>query len=167
MFTLTRPEGNNIRKGSVTLVIPGLDLDEIRRVWRESFNGCRHLVTNDTFNDPITIPLRAIRRVENDVTRNLAVRLLGRLPIQIYGRRILFDWNDRQIPRWRRRGRLKSRVRYYQTPRTFPPILLHNNKMIKLLLKQETFVFTYLDDLYGEFKLSIGFQVVQHAIKHR
>jgi len=48
---------DNVGERAVALVVARLDLDEIRRVRRETFNGGRHLVADDTFDDPIAITL--------------------------------------------------------------------------------------------------------------
>ena len=62
---------DNVGERAVALVVARLDLDEIRRVRRETFNSGRHLVADDTFHHPIAITLWAIRRVEDDVTLNV------------------------------------------------------------------------------------------------
>ena len=121
--TSTGAEGNNIGEGTVSFVISGLNFDEIRSVGREALDGGGHLVTDDPFDDPIAIPLRTVRRVEDDVSRDLAVGLFGRLPIQVDGRRVLFDGHDGEIPRRGRRRRLERRVGHHQTPRTLLAIL--------------------------------------------
>ena len=122
-LTATGAEGNHIREGTVSLAVSGLDLDEVRSVGREAFNSGRHLIANDTFDDPIAIPLGAIGRVEDDVASNLAVGLLGRLPIQVDGRWILLDRNDGEVARGRGRRRLERLIGHHQTPRTFFTIL--------------------------------------------
>ena len=48
---------DNVGERAVALVVARLDLDEIRRVRRETFNSGRHLVADDTFHHPIAITL--------------------------------------------------------------------------------------------------------------
>ena len=67
-LTWISPKWNNVGEGTVALVIASLNLNEIRRVWRETFDCGRHLITDHTFNHPVTITLRTIRRVKDDVT---------------------------------------------------------------------------------------------------
>jgi len=97
--TWTGAEGNHIGKWAISFAIPGLDFDEKGSIQSKAFDGGRHLIANDAFNDPIAIALGTIGRVENDISCNLAVRLLGRLPIQVDGRWIVLDRNDGEIAR--------------------------------------------------------------------
>lgn len=62
------PEGNDVGERSVALVIPGLDLDEIGCVGCEALDSSGHLVTHYALHDPVAVPLRAVRRIEYDVT---------------------------------------------------------------------------------------------------
>lgn len=150
-------ELNDAGERSVALVVPGLDFDKIGRVGCQTFNGGCHFIANDTFNYPITIALRTVRRVKDNVTwqfqvkphvRNftlpkltlrgkklenfltsyLSVGLFGWLPIQVDCRGIFFDRDDRQIPRWWRRSRLECGVWHNQTPRTLSPVLKIDTK---------------------------------------
>ncbi len=53
---------------TVALVVPGLDFDKVSRVRRQAFDGCRHFIADDAFDNPVAITLGAIRRVEDNVT---------------------------------------------------------------------------------------------------
>ena len=68
-FTWISTKLNNVGEGAVVLVIAVLDLNEIRRIWRETFNCNRHLINDHTFNHPVTIAVRTIFRVKDDVTQ--------------------------------------------------------------------------------------------------
>ena len=60
-------ELNDVGERAVSFVVPRLDLEKVGRVRRQAFDGGGHLVADDAFNHPISIPLRVIRRVEDDV----------------------------------------------------------------------------------------------------
>src|SRR6218665_3437680 len=77
-----------VRERTIALIVSGLNFEKIHLRRLQPVENGVELITDNNLDDPITIVLCIVGRIEDDIAGDLAVRQFGRLPVCCHSARI-------------------------------------------------------------------------------